>query len=58
VNKQEGVVADINADKDLPEGLGIDVWNKLVEVRNRKIAIEREVTFYFFTPKHASDVAL
>ncbi|KAJ3087892.1 Cilia- and flagella-associated protein 43 [Quaeritorhiza haematococci] len=36
-------VAPLNMDTDLPEGLGLDIWAKVVELRDKKIASEQEV---------------
>ncbi|KAI8926587.1 WD40-repeat-containing domain protein [Entophlyctis helioformis] len=33
----------LNQDADMPEGLGADLWHKLVELRDKKIAAEQEV---------------
>lgn len=33
----------LNQATDLPDGLNIDIWNKLIEIRDKKIASETEV---------------
>ncbi|KAJ3343173.1 Cilia- and flagella-associated protein 43 [Gonapodya sp. JEL0774] len=43
VGPQDISVAPLNSDKDMPDGLPSDVWNKLVELRDRKIASESEL---------------
>ncbi|KAI8914669.1 WD40-repeat-containing domain protein [Gorgonomyces haynaldii] len=37
---EEIVPPKLVAKQDMPEGIGIDVWNKLVEIRDRKIEAE------------------
>lgn len=33
----------LNQATDMPDGLSLDVWNKLVEIRDKKIALEQDV---------------
>lgn len=36
-------IPELNIEADLPEGLPLELWSKLVDLRNRKIAVEAEV---------------
>ena len=37
------IVSNLNPETDMPEGLAKDVWDKLVEFRDRKILLEQDV---------------
>ncbi|KAJ3215758.1 Cilia- and flagella-associated protein 43 [Clydaea vesicula] len=37
----------LNIEVDLPEGISMELWQKLVELRDRKIALEKEVFIAF-----------
>ena len=43
----------LNEMRDLPQGLGSDVWNKLIDFRDKKIAIEQQV---HITNKHFNEM--
>lgn len=37
------IVAPLNPNTDIPEGISQEIWNKLVEIRDRKILAEQDV---------------